>query len=231
MAKTRYAVLGLGRFGTAIARTLAQMGHHVLGVDRRASAVEALGAEIADAVQADVTDRAALEALHLERYQVAFVTISDLAASILCTLTLRELGVRRIIAKITSAQQGRILGRLGAEDVLFPERDMGERVARQIASAAAITMHLDLAPDASLLEMALPPGLAGRSLENAALRRRFGVTVVAVRRRSSENGLVEKAVVAPPPDLVFGEHDLILVAGMNDNLQRFQQGREVDDAG
>jgi trk system potassium uptake protein len=223
---SRYAVLGLGLFGTSIARTLAAMGHQVLAVDLDLGPVEAVGAEVSDAVQADATDRAALEAIQIARYRVVFVTIGDLASSILATLALRELGVRRIIAKVNSVQQGRILARLGAEDILFPERDMGERVARQVASASFVTMQIDLTRDASLLEMVPPPVIVGRTLADVDVRRRFGVTIVAVRRRNSADGLVEDALVSPPADTVIGPHDLVLVAGPNENLTRFQQTRE-----
>jgi len=219
-----YAIMGLGLFGSAIARTLAGMGHHVLAVDRRLPPVEALGPVVAEAVQADATDRAALEALGIARYSLVFNTIGDLASSILCTLALRELGVRRIIAKINSPQQERILARLGAESTLFPERDMGERVALQVVSASSsITTQVELARDASLLEIIVPAFLAGRSLSEAALRRSYGVTVVAIKRRRVGQEIPEEVMVSPPPDYRLGRNDLILVAGKNDDLLRLQQ--------
>lgn len=221
-----YAVIGLGLFGSAIARTLAGMGHYVLAVDRRLGAVEALGLEVAEAVQADATDRAALEALRVGRYPVVFNTIGDLSASILCTLTLRELGVRRILCKINSPQQGRILSRLGAEGTLFPERDMGERVALQIAAASSmITAEIDLSRDASILEIVAPAVLVGRTLAQSDLRRRFGVTVVAVKRRPEGGELPVDVVVSPPAEYRVGRGDLILVAGRNEDLLRLQQAR------
>lgn len=220
-----YAVIGLGLFGSAIARTLASMGHTVLAVDRRLAAVEAIGSVAAEAVQADATDRAALELLRLHRFAVVFNTIGDLSASILCTLALRELGVKRIFAKINSPQQRRILSRLGAEVTLFPEQDMGERVALQVAaSSSAVTAQLDLAPHSSIIEMVAPPVLANRSLADADLRRRFGVTVIAVKRRRAEGELPTEVVVSPPADLVIGPNDLIVVAGSNNALMQLQHG-------
>jgi trk system potassium uptake protein TrkA len=219
-----YAVIGLGLFGSAIARTLAAMGHSVLAVDRRLAAVEALGSVVAEAVQADATDRAALELLHVRRNAVVFNTIGDLSASILCTLVLRELGVSRIFAKINSTQQGKILTRLGAEAILFPERDMGERVALQVAAASStITAQIELAPDASILEIVAPPVLANRTLASADLRRRFGVTVIAVRRRHPGGEVPTEVVVSPPTDLEIGAGDLIMVAGSNESLLRLQR--------
>ncbi|HEX6940689.1 MAG TPA: NAD-binding protein [Longimicrobiales bacterium] len=122
-----YAVLGLGLFGSAIARTPARIGRDVLAIDHSLPLVEAIGPGVAEAVQADATDRGVLEALGVARRIVVFNTIGDLSASILCTLVPREIGVRRIIAKIDPAEQGRIRMRLGAEATLSPERDMGER--------------------------------------------------------------------------------------------------------
>lgn len=218
-----YAVIGLGLFGSAIARTLATMGHSVLAVDRRLAAVEALGSIATEAVQADATDRAALELLHVRRYAVVFNTIGDLSNSILCTLALRELGVKRIFAKINSPQQGLILTRLGAEVTLFPEQDMGERVALQVAaSSSTITAQIELAPDSSIIEIVAPPVLLNRTLAAADLRRRFGVTVIAVRRRRNEGELPTEVVVSPPADLMIGPNDLIMVAGSNSALLQLQ---------
>lgn len=219
-----YAVMGLGLFGSAIARTLARMGHPVLAVDRRLAAVEALGSVVSEAVQADATDRAVLEHLRIRRFAVVFNTIGDLSASILCTLVLRELGVERIFAKINSPQQGKILTHLGAEAILFPERDMGERIAMQIAaSPSSITAQIELAPDASIIELVAPPVLVNRTLAAADLRRRFGVTVIAVSRRRPGGEIPTEVLVSPPADLVIGPGDLIMVAGPNEALLRLQQ--------
>ncbi|MBI4543912.1 MAG: TrkA family potassium uptake protein [Gemmatimonadetes bacterium] len=223
--KAAYAVIGLGRFGSAIARTLAAMGYRVLAVDSRLPEVEAVGPHVAEAVQADATERAALAALHIERYPLVFNTIGDLTASILCTLALREQGVQRIIARINSQQQGRILARLGAEQILFPEQDMGERIARQVAAGPAAPLALDLGGDGSLLEMRAPAALAGRSLAAAQVRGRFGVTVVAVRRRSGADAPVTQAIVSPAAETIIGPFDLLLVAGRNPDLLRFQQAQ------
>jgi len=218
-----YAILGLGLFGNAIARTLAELGHRVLAVDRDLAAVEDVGPEVAEAVQADATDREALRALHIGRYEVVFNTIGDLDASILCTLALRELGVRRIVAKVNSMQHARVLARLGVGEILFPERDMGQRVARQISAGFALGAHTELGPDAALAEIEVPAVLLGRSLADAQLRRRFGVTVVAVRRPSPEPGTPGEVLVSPQPDFVFGPGDRVLVAGLNSDLERLSR--------
>lgn len=218
-----YAILGLGLFGSAIARTLAELGHRVLAVDRDLAAVEAVGAEVAEAVQADATDREALRALHIGSFEIVFNTIGDLDASILCTLALRELGVRRILAKVNSTQQARVLARLGVSEILFPERDMGQRVARQVSAGFALGAHAELSPDASLAEIEAPAVLVGRSLADAQLRSRFGVTVVAVRRAGREPGAPGEVLVSPRPDFVFGPGDSVLVAGLNSDLERLSR--------
>lgn len=221
-----FAVVGLGHFGSAIARTLAAMDHYVVAVDRSLSAVEAMGPDVDEAVQADATERETLAELGIGRYPAVFNTIGDLTASILCTLALRELGVDRILAKINSRQQGRILTRLGVDELLFPERDMGERLARQVGAAStAVTTQLDLARDASLLEIVAPTAVAGRSLAEAGVRQRYGVTVVAVKPRAEPDDVARDVLVSPPPDTVIGPHDLVLVAGRNDDLLRFQRGK------
>lgn len=217
-SSTGYAVIGLGLFGSAIARTLAEMGHHVLAIDQRLALVEAIGPSVAEAVQADAMDRAALGALRIERFEVVFNTIGDLSASILCTLALRELGVRRIVAKINSPQQGRILSRLGAEVLLFPERDMGERVARQIALPSSVISQTPLGTNAALLEMPAPRSLVGQTLASAGVRQRWGVTVIAVKP-----GGGAEVIVSPAPDLTIGEGDIVMVAGEHERLALWQQ--------
>jgi len=218
-----YAVIGLGLFGDAIARTLAGLGHRVLAIDRTLAAVEAVGAEVAEAVQADGTDRETLRALHIERYDAVFNTIGDLDASILCTLALRELRVRRVIAKVNSMQQARVLSRLGVQEILFPERDMGQRVARQVSAGFVLGTHFELGRGAALAEISAPAVLVGRSLAESQLRSRFGVTVVAVRRAGREPGSPGEIVVSPPADLVIGAGDRVIVAGSNDDLERLSQ--------
>lgn len=217
--RTGYAVIGLGLFGSAIARTLAAMGHDVLAIDRRLALVEAIGSAVHEAVQTDATDKDALAALDVGRRAVVFVTLGDLTASILCTLALRELGVKRILAKINSHNQGRILTRLGATDLLFPERDMGERVARQIASAGSIISEIGLSRDTSLLEIPAPAVLRDRTLADAAVRHTWGVTVVAIKRGSNAGGEV---LVSPPPDVVIRAGDLVVLAGRNEDLERLR---------
>ncbi len=219
--RTGYAVIGLGLFGSAIARTLAAMGHDVLAIDRRLAHVEAIGPSVREAVQADATEREALSALDITRSAAVFVTIGDLTASILCTLALRELGVKRILAKINSHQQGRIMARLGATELLFPERDMGERVARQVASPDTILTDIHLSSDTSLLEIPAPPALRGRTLEESAVRRTWGVTVVALKRADPQGG-AGVVMVSPAPDVEIREHDLVVLAGRNEDLERLR---------
>lgn len=221
--RTGYAIIGLGLFGSAIARTLAAMGHDVLAIDRRLSLVEQIGPHVHEAVQVDATDREALAALHIERYPVVFVTLGDLTAAILCTLALRELGVKRILAKIDSPQEGRILARLGASELLFPERDMGERVARKVSSGGSVVSEIDLSHDTSLVEIPAPPALCDRSLQQADVRRAWGVTVVAIRRGPAEGATEPREVlVSPPPDAVIRRGDMVVLAGRNEDLERLR---------
>lgn len=221
--RTGYAVVGLGLFGSAIARTLAAMGHDVLAIDRRLARVEAIGSAVHEAVQADATDRAALTAMNIGRMPVVFVTIGDLSASILCTLALRELGVGRIITRIDSPQQGRVLQRVGATDLLFPERDMGERVARQIASSSPIISEIELSHDASILEIPAPAALVDRTIEGAAIRSAWNVTVVAVKQQRG-NGSAGGVVVSPAANLMIRAGDRLVVAGRNEDIERLRAG-------
>ena len=180
--KKQYIVVGLGRFGSAIAQTLCESGEEVLGVDMDMDLVEDLRDKITHAVQMNAMDREALEALGVQDFDIAFVTMgSDIRASGTITLMLKELGVRRVIAKAHDEFHGRMLEKLGADEVLFPERDMGRRVAHNIVSGAILD-YLEVTPDYSMAEVRPMPEWVGQSLKTLSLRSRAGINIIAVKR-------------------------------------------------
>src|SRR6187549_282011 len=181
-ARRQVAVLGLGRFGSAAARELARIGHEVLAVDRDLAVVQEIADDVGHAVQADVTDEDALAELGLEQFDAVIVGISgSLEASILATVLLDRLGVRRIIAKASDTLHGSILERVGAHVVVYPEREAGFRIAHSFA-APGIRAYLDVGPGFGFARVPVPERLVGRSLAELDLPRATGVTAIALSR-------------------------------------------------
>ena len=214
MSKNKqYIVVGLGRFGSAIAETLSKAGEEVMGVDRDMDLVEGMRDKLTHAVQLDAMDRDALEALGVKDFDVAFVTMgSDILASGTITLMLKELGVGRVIAKAHDDFHGRMLEKLGADKVLFPER-----VAHNLVSGNIVD-YLELSPDYSMAEVKPMREWVGRSLKDLALRTRSGVNIIAIKRGETVNPM-------PLPDTTIDEGDALLVVAREETLSAMERWR------
>jgi trk system potassium uptake protein TrkA len=219
LARGEFLVAGLGRFGGALARDLIAHGHHVLGVDVDAKLVQAHANVLTHVVEADSTDADAMRQLGAAEFRTAVVAIgTDLEASILTTSVLVDLEVPRIVAKAISEPHGKILGRIGAHRVVFPERDMGVRVARSLAGRDVID-YMELDPGFVLLETTAPPDLVGKSLAEAEVRRKYGLTVVSIKSPGSD-------ATYATPETVVREGDILVVAGETRRVEEFVQLRE-----
>jgi trk/ktr system potassium uptake protein len=206
-------VIGLGRFGRALADTLTRLGNEVLGVDASPRVVQACAADLTHVVQADATDVEALRQIGAADFGRAAVTIgTDIQASILATYALVDLGVPRIWAKAVTAEHGAILERVGAHRVVFPELEMGERVAHTMVGRTIDYVELD--EDFVLIETTAPRELAGQTLKDAGLRKRYEVTVVAVK---PPGGPFTYAT----PETVVRAGDVLVVAGRRDKAEAF----------
>jgi trk system potassium uptake protein TrkA len=206
-------VIGLGRFGRTLATTLVRLGNEVLGVDASPKVVQACAVDLTHVVQADATDMEALRQLGAEDFGRAAVAIgTDIQASILATYALVDLGVPRIWAKAVTAEHGAILERVGAHRVIFPELEMGERVAHTMVGRTIDYVELD--DDFVLIETTAPRDIAGATLKDAALRRRYEVTVVAVK---PPGGPFSYAT----PETVVNPGDIMVVAGTRDKAEAF----------
>ena len=209
----QYIVVGLGRFGRAIAETLCQDGAEVLGVDCRMDLVEAMRDELTQTIQMDAMDRDALETLGIQDFDIAFVTMgSDIRASGTIVLLLKELGAKRVIAKAHDDFHGRMLEKLGADQVLFPERDMGRRVAHNLVSGNVIEF-MELSTQYSMAEIRPKPEWVGKTLEKLAMRSSMDINVVAIRNGDEVNAM-------PQPETVIREDDLMLVVISEEKLRQ-----------
>lgn len=211
----QYIVVGLGRFGRAIAETLCQDGAEVLGVDRKMDLVEDMRDVLTHAIQMDAMDRDALETLGVQDFDVVFVTMgSDIRASGTIVLQLKELGAKKVIAKAHDEFHGRMLEKLGADQVLFPERDMGRRVAHNMASGNVID-YLDLSTEYSMAEIRPVAEWVGRPLGEISLRDKYGINVVAIRTGEALNAM-------PGPTDVLRKEDVMLVVIRDATLRNLQ---------
>jgi trk system potassium uptake protein TrkA len=206
-------VIGLGRFGGSVAGSLVRLGHEVLAIDEHAELVQRWSAELTHVVQADSTDVAALRQLGVADYARAVVGIgTDIEASVLTVLALEELGVGEIWAKAISAKHGQILQRVGATHVVFPESEMGERVAHLVTGR--MIDFIQFADDFAIAKVRVPPEAAGRTLRDAALRTKHGITVVGVKSPGTD-------FVYAQPETTVSAGDLLIVSGPTSRVERF----------
>ena len=202
--KSQYLVVGLGRFGSAVATALVEQGMQVLAIDRNIEVVEAHRSRLTDVVRGDAMDAEVLERLGVADFDAAIITIGDdVKVSSVVTMHLKELGVKYVISKASDDFHGRMLARLGADKVIFPERDMGRRVAHNLVSNK-IMDFIELSPDYSLMEMHPRPEWVGVPLKELNLRGKHRINVVAVRSGGEVNAM-------PDPDTVIGADDVMLV--------------------
>jgi trk system potassium uptake protein TrkA len=207
------AVIGLGRFGGQVARSLAELGLEVIGIEAEMAIVDQLADRLHHVVQADATDEDALRQLGVATVDRAVVGIGEnIEASILTVVALADLGVREIWAKAISRRHGRILRAVGARYVIYPEAEMGDRVAHLIS--AKLIDFIDFGDGFAVAETRVPADAVDRSLTESALRTRHGVTVIGVGRTGEG---FARAVA----DTVLRRGDVLVVAGRTENVQRF----------
>jgi len=211
----QFAVIGLGRFGTSVAMTLSKMGFDVLAVDSNEERVNNIMEHVTHAVQVDAMDEQALKALGIRNFDVVIVAIGqDIQSNILATVILKEMGVRKVVAKAITGLHGKVLERIGADKVVFPERDMGVRVAHALVSKN-IMDQINISPDYSIIELMAPRIFTGKTLEVSNVRSKYGVTVLAIRRGN-------EVIISPGAGQVVEEGDVLVVVGRDDRIRNLE---------
>lgn len=211
----QFAVIGLGRFGRAVSSTLHSLGYEVLAIDSNETSVnQALKEQISShAIQLDTTDPIALEEAGLSDFDVVIVAIGNyLAQSIITTLNLKELGVKQVVAKASSEIHMKLLDKVGADHVVFPEREMGCELARSLTKPRLLD-QFELDTNHSIVEMLVPAQFHGKSIAELELRNRFGINVLAV-------GSDEKFEINPPPNKRMEKDTMMVVIGANKDIDR-----------
>jgi trk system potassium uptake protein TrkA len=207
------AVIGLGRFGTAVAESLTRLGHEVLAVDERPEIVQRASDSLTHVVQADSTDSAVLAQLGVGEFDHVVVAIgTDIEASVLTVLACEEAGVREIWAKAINAKHGQILHRTGAHHVVYPEAAMGERVAHLVSGKMMDFIEFD--DGFAIVKTRAPAEAVDRPLGESKLRSKWGVTVVGVKKTGED-------FTYATPDTVILEGDTLIVSGSTEKVEAF----------
>jgi trk system potassium uptake protein TrkA len=219
LQKENFLVIGLGRFGSNVAKVLYENGHDVLGVDDSIDAVQTVidAKLINNAMQLDATDSNSLKKIEIEKFAAVIVAIgSSIEDSVLVTANLRELGVKKIIAKASTEMHGKILDKLGVEKIVYPEAEMGRSLAKQIIGLNTLD-EFALSEDISIAEVMLPKEFHGKSLSETNIRSSYGLNILAIRRAGGDFSLTLTPQTTLQPD------DYLLVIGHHLDIDRFQE--------
>ena len=215
MAGEEVMVIGLGRFGSAVARELERLGHQVLAIDQSEQHVNDIAPDVTHALQLDAADEEALRSAGAADFETAIVAISsDAEPSIFATMVLKRLGVRTVIAKAGSLLHGEILARVGADRVVFPERETGLRLAHSF-NVPNVIDYLDVAPNFGIEKIRPPKGFIGKSLGELDLKGRLGLSPIALRRG-------QQVFVNPARDERVAEGDELILIGRDEKLDQIR---------
>jgi trk system potassium uptake protein TrkA len=213
--KKSFLIIGLGRFGISLARTLTKEGHSVLGIDNDEVVIQKFSFEIDNVMKLDATDSEVLDSLGIADFEAVIISIGEkyIQNSILATLLAKEKGAKKIIAKAGTKVQGKVLSKVGADLVVFPEKDMGERVGK-ILSSHNIIDFIELSSDITILELKTPALMAGKDLIELNLRKKYGVTIISIKNSDG--------VLKTPPDVnyKFKQDDILTLIGENKLLKK-----------
>ena len=222
------AVIGLGRYGTEVALSLARRNFPVLAIDQDRELVESISNEVDKALCLDTTSESALRDARINEMTYVVVAIGDdnVESSILTTALLKQIGVPRIIARAATDLHGKILRIVGASEVVNPEREMGVRTAQRIITPGLADL-IPLSDGAALAELRVPDSFVGQTMIDLRIRSRYGVTVVGIRRDVTDTETGDEPVsperqfiLSPPPDLPFRLGDVLVIAGKEEDVKR-----------
>ena len=228
MSVNKYAVIGLGRFGTAIARTLADRGSEVLAMDIDPKRTESIKDQVAYAANLDCTNLNNLRDQGIDQMEAVVVAIGENFEALLLTCVfLIEMNVKRIIARANGPQQRMILQKIGVQEILSPEDEVGISVAERLMNPRIVS-SIQLKDDYEIVEVKAPSRIIGRALEEIDLRQGYGLTVVTLKREyeigEKENGETEydqKVLGVPSPSTIIQKSDTLIVFGLSKNIKKF----------
>ena len=211
-----YVVIGLGRFGTAVAVELCKLGNEVLAMDEDQANVQAVADHVTHAVTADARDPAVLKALGIRNFDCAIVAVgNDIGASALITLSLKELGLPQVVCKAQSYVHQRVLEKIGADRVVFPEQEMALRLARNLANGDILNF-IELSEEYSIMECRCPRQWQGKSIRELDVRARHRLNIIAIRRGGG-------MTISPGGEYALQEEDELVVLGRNEDIREVER--------
>lgn len=214
----QFVVIGCGRFGASVATSLYSLGHDVLAIDKDGEKVQEISELVTHSVQADAIDENTLRTLGIRNFDVAVISIgTDIQASIMGTLIAKELGVETVIAKAQSDLHGKVLRKIGADRVVYPEREMGSRVAHNLV-ASNILDYIELAQDYSIVEIAPLKSWEGKALIDLRLPTKYGINIMAIKHGKDIN-------ISPYAEDIIKEGDVLIVIGNNEDLRKLEKNK------
>jgi trk system potassium uptake protein TrkA len=223
--KKQFAVIGLGRFGSEVARTISKHGFDVIAIDRDEARVKEVSDYVTMSVQLEAVDEKALREAGVQNVDVAVVSIGEnIEASILVVMTLKDLGIKNIIAKAISELHGRILMQLGIKKVVHPERDMAQKIALGLIRADVLEL-IELSPEHSIVEYEAPEFVQNVSLAEVNMRAKHGITIIAIKRPGEEGKDKEILNINPNPSDILRKGDTLVILGSNKDIEKFNELR------
>ncbi|SFA88997.1 potassium channel family protein [Clostridium frigidicarnis] len=215
MARKQFVVIGLGRFGISVAKTLYESGHEVLAIDKNEDLIQEVSDNVTHAVQMDATDENALRTIGIRNFDVAVITIgSNIQSSVMVALIVKELGVKYIIAKAHNDLHAKVLYKIGADRVVQPEKDMGVRVGHNLVSSNILD-YIELSPDYSIIEIEAPQMWWGKSIKELNVRSNYGINIMAIKKDNEVN-------ISPDAEDIIEKNFIIVSIGSIDDLSRLE---------
>ena len=215
MKSKQFIVIGLGKFGQSVAKTLYQLGYDVLAVDDDEAIVQEISDQVTHAVQMDATDEYSLRTLGIRNFDVAVVSIgTNVQSSIMVTLNLKEAGVKKVIAKGNNEMHAKLLRKIGADRVILPEADMGVRVAHNSVSSNILDF-IELSPDYSIVEISVPTQWIGKTIKDLDARAKYGINIMAIKSDLDIN-------ISPVATDVIGDNNILVVIGSIEDLAKIE---------
>ncbi|WP_100404944.1 potassium channel family protein [Bacillus solitudinis] len=214
--RKQFAVIGLGRFGTSVCKELYKLGHEVLAIDANEEKVNEMTRHSTHSVIGNATDEKTLQSLGIRNFDYVVVAIGDdIQSSILCTLVLKELGVKNVWVKAQNYYHERVLEKIGADRIVHPEQDMGIRIAQHLTSEKIVD-YIELSADYSIVELIATAKIANKSLIDLDIRAKYGCTILGIKRGEDMN-------ISPMPSDVILKDDILIVIGHKNDLKRFEE--------
>lgn len=218
----QYAVIGMGRFGTSVARTLWKLGQEVLAIDTDEERLRYVADEVTHTLLVDASDVHALKNIGIANFDVVVVAIGEMniQGSVFTTMLLKEMGAPYVVVKALNKIEGRVLEKVGADRVVYPEREMGKRVAHDLVAAKTVNSivdYIELPEQFHITETLAIKDMIGRSLGELNIRAEYNINVILIKRASGE------VLFSPGPEDVIGVGDLLVVAGEREAVQKFEQ--------